>query len=100
MILGAAIYHLLRAIVTVAVSDLGIRVDAAARDKPGHWGLRGIEERARRIHADARLHTAAGSGTAWRIEIRAALAYADGEARRRWPWRRWRSPKGGGVQAS
>ena len=70
----------------LTVRDDGRGIDAGARDKPGHWGLRGIEERARLIHADARLRTAAGSGTTWRIEIRAALAYADGGARRRWPW--------------
>jgi hypothetical protein len=58
---------------------------------PGHWGLRGIEERARIIHADARLRTAPGAGTTWRIEIKAALAYADAGARTRWPWRRWKS---------
>jgi signal transduction histidine kinase len=70
----------------LTVRDDGRGIDAGAREKPSHWGLRGIEERARLIHADARLRTAPGAGTTtWRIEIKAALAYAEGEPRRRWP---------------
>lgn len=72
----------------LTVRDDGRGIDAGVREKPGHWGLRGIEERARLIHADARLRTAPGAGTTWRIEIKAALAYADGRLRWRWPWRR------------
>lgn len=74
----------------LTVRDDGGGIDAGARDKQGHWGLRGIEERARRIHADARLRTAPGAGTIWRIEIKAALAYADVRQgpRRPWSWRR------------
>jgi len=67
---------------------IGIGTGAGAGDKHGHWGLRGIRERARLIHADARLQTAPGAGTTWRIEIKAALAYADRRARPRWPWQR------------
>ena len=66
----------------LTVRDDGRGFDAGAPEKPGHWGLRGIEERARLIHADVRLETAPGSGTTWRIQIRAALAYADGGPRR------------------
>jgi len=74
----------------LTVRDDGRGIAAGARDKQGHWGLRGIEERARRIHADARLRTVPGAGTTWRIEIKAALAYADVRQgpRWRWPWRR------------
>jgi len=72
----------------LTVRDDGRGIDAGARERAGHWGLRGIEERARLIHADARLRTAPGAGTTWRIEIKAALAYADGRPRRRWTWRR------------
>lgn len=79
------------AFLVLTVRDDGRGIDAGAREMPGHWGLRGIEERARIIHADARLRTAPGAGTAWRIEIKAALAYADAGARTRWPWRRWKS---------
>lgn len=61
----------------LTVRDDGRGIAAGEREKCGHWGLRGIEERARLIHAKAVLHTAAGAGTTWRIEIKAALAYAD-----------------------
>ena len=72
----------------LTIRDDGRGMDAGAGEKRGHWGLHGIEERARLIHADARLQTAPGAGTRWRIEIRAALAYADARPRRRWTWRR------------
>jgi signal transduction histidine kinase len=87
----------------LTVRDDGRGIDVGAGEKRGHWGLRGIEERARLIHADAVLRTAPGAGTTWRIEIKAALAYADGRARMRWPrfltkynqalrgWSRWLS---------
>jgi signal transduction histidine kinase len=72
-------------VLTVRDDGRGIDAAAGARDKRGHWGLRGIEERARSIHADAVLRTAPGAGTTWRIDIKAALAYADGRRRVRWP---------------
>ncbi|MCS0581151.1 histidine kinase [Massilia pinisoli] len=90
-------------VLTVRDDGRGIDVDADA--KQGHWGLPGIEERARLIHADAVLRTAPGAGTTWRIEIKAALAYADGPRRVRWlrlftryqqalrGWGRWLSPR-------
>jgi signal transduction histidine kinase len=65
----------------LTVRDDGRGIDTGAGEKRGHWGLRGIEERARSIHADAVLHSAPGAGTTWRIEIKAALAYADGRPR-------------------
>jgi signal transduction histidine kinase len=76
------------AALVLTVRDDGRGIDAGAREKSGHWGLRGIEERARLIHANARLRTAPGTGTTWLIEIKAALAYADIQPRGRWTWRR------------
>ncbi|PQO95180.1 hypothetical protein C5614_17975 [Massilia phosphatilytica] len=70
----------------LTVRDDGRGIDIGAGNKRGHWGLRGIEERARLIHADALLRTVPGAGTTWRIEIKAALAYADVGPRTRWPW--------------
>ncbi|WP_379755157.1 triple tyrosine motif-containing protein [Massilia suwonensis] len=72
----------------LTVRDDGRGFDAGAGEKRGHWGLRGIEERARLIHADARLETAPGAGTRWRIQIKAALAYADGGRRAGRAWKR------------
>jgi signal transduction histidine kinase len=59
----------------LTVRDDGRGIRRGAGEKDGHWGLRGIEERARLIHADALLRTAPGAGTTWRIEIKGALAY-------------------------
>ncbi|MDY0975348.1 histidine kinase [Massilia sp. CFBP9012] len=61
----------------LTVRDDGRGIGAGDRDKPGHWGLSGIEERARLIQADAVLDSAPGTGTVWRIDVKAALAYAD-----------------------
>jgi signal transduction histidine kinase len=61
----------------LTIRDDGRGIEVGDREKSGHWGLRGIEERARLIHADAALCSAPGAGTTWRIEIKAALAYAD-----------------------
>lgn len=61
----------------LTIRDDGQGIDAADKQKIDRWGLRGIEERARLIQANVDLHTARGAGTIWRIEIQAALAYAD-----------------------
>jgi signal transduction histidine kinase len=61
----------------LTVRDDGQGIAPSEREKCGHWGLRGIEERARLIHADATLRSAPGAGTTWRVELKAALAYAD-----------------------
>ncbi|MCC2957540.1 histidine kinase [Massilia sp. IC2-477] len=72
----------------LSVRDDGIGIAAGARDKLGHWGLRGIEERARLIHAEAGLHTAPGEGSLWRIELSARLAYTTRRWPHRWSWLR------------
>jgi signal transduction histidine kinase len=72
----------------LTIQDDGRGIGVGAGEKRGHWGLHGIEERARLIHADALLRTAPGAGTVWRIEIKAALAYADVRPHTRWPWQR------------
>jgi signal transduction histidine kinase len=81
----------------LTVRDNGRGIEVGAGEKRGHWGLRGIEERARSIHADSVLRTAPGAGTTWRIEIKATLAYADSGPRTRWPSlltrHRWLSPR-------
>lgn len=69
----------------LTIRDDGRGIGAGDRDKPGHWGLSGIEERARLIQADASLHSTPGAGTTWRVEIKAALAYADVRPRSKFP---------------
>ena len=82
----------------LTVRDDGRGIDVGAADKRGHWGLHGIEERARLIHADADLRTAPGAGTTWRIEIKAALAYADGRRRTRLPWLPIKNARGSNIK--
>jgi signal transduction histidine kinase/ligand-binding sensor domain-containing protein len=72
----------------LTIRDDGRGIGAGAGEKDGHWGLHGIEERARLIHATAVLRTAPGAGTIWRIDIKAAVAYADVRRQGRWPWQR------------
>jgi len=67
----------------LTIRDDGRGIGAGDRDKPGHWGLSGIQERARIIQADAVLDSAPGAGTTWRIGVKAGLAYADGRPRPR-----------------
>ncbi|TFW18921.1 ATP-binding protein, partial [Duganella callida] len=52
---------------------------AAARARPGHWGLPGLYERADRLHARLELDTGA-AGTSWTITVPAELAYRRREA--------------------
>jgi signal transduction histidine kinase len=68
----------------LTVRDDGRGIGIGIGEKSGRWGLRGIEERARLIHADAVLRTAPGLGTTWRIDIKAALAYTDVQPHKRW----------------
>ena len=68
----------------LCISDDGCGMGAGARDKPGHWGLLGIEERARLIRARVELQTAPEEGTRWRITVKARVAYLDGRWGRNW----------------
>jgi signal transduction histidine kinase/ligand-binding sensor domain-containing protein len=61
---------------------------------PGHWGLRGMRERARKIDAQLRMASQPANGTQIVLRISAAAAYRYG--RRRWllfPARSGRSPR-------
>ncbi|MRW94276.1 hypothetical protein GJ699_30305 [Duganella sp. FT80W] len=60
------------------VHDNGVGIAAdivSAGGREHHWGMRGMAERASRIDACLSLHSAAGSGTAWQLELPARLAY-------------------------
>ena len=41
----------------------------------GHWGLKGMQERARKINATLECHSSAEHGTRWQLSIPARLAY-------------------------
>jgi signal transduction histidine kinase/ligand-binding sensor domain-containing protein len=60
------------------VRDDGIGIPAEILSDGGrenHWGMRGMVERAARIHAKLVLRSCAGNGTEWQLVIPAALAY-------------------------
>ncbi len=52
---------------------------------PGHWGMQGMRERARRICANLAVRSPGGGGTEVVTTLTATLAYKTGESR----WRRW-----------
>ena len=66
----------------------GFDVDAMLAATPnGHWGLRGMVERAEKIGASFRCQIAAGAGTEVRVIVPARRAYVRPKRLRRW-WRR------------
>jgi signal transduction histidine kinase/ligand-binding sensor domain-containing protein len=81
-----------RANLCVRVRDDGRGIDPAvleAGGRAGHWGLRGMKERARRIGAAFDIWTGADVGTEVSLTIQAAVAYREPAARsHRW-WTRW-----------
>ena len=58
--------------VTVEVSDDGIGFDPAGADaRSRHLGLTSMEERARELGGELRIHSAPGAGTTVRVEVAA-----------------------------
>jgi signal transduction histidine kinase len=52
-------------------------------ERAGHWGLRGIRERAQRIGAQLDLWSEAGAGTEVQLQVPAAIAYDPSRVRTR-----------------
>jgi len=76
----------------VRIRDDGAGIDRAvleAGGRPGHWGIRGMRERARRIGASLDIWTGADVGTEVSLKIAARIAYREPEAQshRWWPAR-------------
>ena len=59
--------------------------------RPGHWGLPGVRERAKRIGAQLKLWSEPGAGTEEELTVPARIAY--GTAHRRAGWRLFRKRK-------
>jgi signal transduction histidine kinase/ligand-binding sensor domain-containing protein len=60
------------------VRDDGTGIDSALLEsggRPGHWGLRGMKERAARIGARLEIASGAGAGTEVDLRVPAAIAY-------------------------
>jgi signal transduction histidine kinase len=69
-------------IVRVRDDGRGMAPDA---ERPGHWGLAGMRERAAAIGAHLAITPGpGGSGTAVELRVPAAHAYADAPRRRWW----------------
>jgi signal transduction histidine kinase/ligand-binding sensor domain-containing protein len=74
------------------VRDDGSGIEPAVLEnggRPGHWGIRGMRERALRMGARLEISSRPGAGTEIDLRIPAAVAYRrdPGPARRRWlPW--------------
>lgn len=65
------------------VRDDGVGIPRHAPSPPGHWGLRGMRERSRRIGGHLEILSRAGSGTDVNLRLPAAAAYL---RRRRTRW--------------
>jgi signal transduction histidine kinase len=71
-------------VLSVADDGTGMAPRLLARGRPGHWGLRGMRERAARIGASLSLRNRPSGG----VEVR--LDLGRGKPARRWPGRAWR----------
>jgi len=60
----------------------------SAGGKPGHWGLKGMRERAKNIGADLQIWSGPGTGTEVDLRVPAIRAYPTEVAGARWVWLR------------
>ncbi|GGC66836.1 sensor histidine kinase [Undibacterium terreum] len=58
----------------------------AAGSRPDHWGLAGMQERAKKINARLKLWSRTGAGTEWEFVLPAQLAYASGKRKEKRHW--------------
>jgi signal transduction histidine kinase len=65
------------------VSDDGCGFDASVdREAAGHWGLRGMRERAAKVNARLSIERGKPSGTVVRLEVPSGIAYQSVKRRR------------------
>jgi signal transduction histidine kinase len=84
---------------TVRVRDDGQGIDSGVlRDgRPGHFGLLGMRERAKRIRARLSIWSRPGAGTEVEVHVPAAIAYREFARRsRRKPW--WRRASAADIE--
>ena len=79
------------------VRDDGRGADAKVlrSGRPGHWGLPGMRERARKIRATLEVWSSPGAGTEIELSLKAELVYRDGRRLEQRSWWRPRPPFGG-----
>jgi signal transduction histidine kinase/ligand-binding sensor domain-containing protein len=70
------------------IRDNGDGIDEATLNggRPGHWGLSGMRERAKKIGARLNLWSRLGAGTEVELIVPASIAYSASLARSRWFW--------------
>ena len=71
----------------VRIRDDGKGIDpqiVTSKECPGHWGLRGMQERAKLVGGNFELWSKLGSGTEVELTIPASTAYAKSTQRRSW----------------
>ena len=74
------------------VRDDGTGIDPAVLEsggRPGHWGIRGMRERAARIGARLEISSRAGAGTEVDLRVPGAVAYRRDDGSPRWRWLAW-----------
>ncbi|MDX2151433.1 MAG: two-component regulator propeller domain-containing protein [Bryobacteraceae bacterium] len=75
----------------IRVRDDGVGVDPnvlTSEGPAGHWGLKGIRERATRLGGKLDIWSERGAGTELELVIPASVAYAHDGPRTPWPWKR------------
>ncbi len=85
-----------RAQFRLRVRDDGRGIDPAVlatRGATGHYGLRGMTERARVIRGDLAVWSQPGAGTEVELRVPARVAYVSAR-RRGWPWRKFPVARG------
>jgi ligand-binding sensor domain-containing protein len=72
--------------VRVKIRDDGRGIDQTTIDsgRPGHWGLRGMRERAKTIGAEVNIRSHPGAGTEMELTIPAKVAYPDSSEHSFW----------------
>ena len=75
----------------IRVRDDGIGIEPEVlqhEGRAGHWGLKGMRERARRLGGQLELWSEHGAGTEVQLTLPASIAYAEGGGRGPWPRKR------------
>jgi len=102
--IGIGIVYTARALELRILDDgIGFDVEGAdAREREGHWGLRGMRERAKVLRSSLSISTPSAGGTLVLLRVPAAFAYTDeqspGEDRWRLGW--WRAYRRHGDDTS
>jgi signal transduction histidine kinase/ligand-binding sensor domain-containing protein len=82
-----------RDVLSIRITDNGVGIDErmlSEGGKPGHFGLRGMYERAQRIGAKLAIRSKPGAGTEVALSIARAIAIESRREGWKWPWARVR----------